>query len=61
MVKEYALFHFTYFQGRHNKNGEIMNQMEAAYRMDIIEPHKFKQGSLTMLRKVENQFLEFPY
>ena len=37
-----------------------MNQMEndecydpvAAYRMDIIEPHKFKQGSLTMLRKV---------
>ena len=60
MVKEYALFHFTYFQGRQNRNGEIMNQMEndecydpvAAYRMDIIEPHKFKQGSLTMLRKV---------
>ena len=51
MVKEYALFHFTYFRGSHNKNGEIVSQLKADYRMDIIEPHKFKQGSLTMLRK----------
>ena len=51
MIKEYALFHFTYFQGKENTNGEIVGQLPASYRMDIIEPHKFRQGSITMLRR----------
>ena len=60
MVKEYALFHFTYFRGLPNRNGEIMNKLTSDVhskyrvdRVDIIEPHKFKQGSVTMLRKVK--------
>ena len=52
MVKEYVLFHFTYFKGEPNKNLEVVSQLPAAFRMDIIEPHKFRQGSITMLRKV---------
>ena len=60
VVKEYALFHFTYFRGLPNRNGEIMNKLTSDVhskyrvdRVDIIEPHKFKQGSVTMLRKVK--------
>ena len=52
MVKEYALFHFTYFKGEPNKNNDILSLLrDYQYRMDIVEPHKFKQGSITMLRK----------
>ena len=52
MVKEYALFHFTYFRGEPNKNNSILSTItDISYRMDIVEPHKFKQGSITMLRK----------
>ena len=52
MVKEYALFHFTYFRGEPNKNNDILSLLRGyQYRMDIVEPHKFKQGSITMLRK----------
>tara|TARA_B100001564_G_scaffold64359_1_gene50566 strand:+ start:19 stop:615 length:597 start_codon:yes stop_codon:yes gene_type:complete len=52
MVKEYALFHFTYFRGEPNKNNDILSLLrDYQYRMDIVEPHKFKQGSITMLRK----------
>ena len=53
MVKEYALFHFTYFRGEPNKNNDILSLLrDYQYRMDIVEPHKFKQGSITMLRKI---------
>ena len=51
MIKEYALFHFTYFKGETNTNWEIVNQLPATFRMDIVEPHKFRQGSITMLRR----------
>ena len=55
MVKEYALFHFTYFRGEPNKNNSILSTItDISYRMDIVEPHKFKQGSITMLRKIEH-------
>ena len=40
------------FKGEPNKNLEVVSQLPAAFRMDIIEPHKFRQGSITMLRKV---------
>ena len=53
MVKEYALFHFTYFRGEPNKNNSILSTItDLSYRMDIVEPHKLKQGSITMLRKI---------
>mgnify|MGYP001024466740 FL=1 len=53
MVKEYALFHFTYFRGEPNKNNDILSTItDISYRMDIVEPHKLKQGSITMLRKI---------
>lgn len=62
MVNEYALFHFTYFRGELNNNGKIIDKLSGQYdsdkmkwpnlsRMDIVEPHKFKQGSVTMLKK----------
>jgi len=52
MVKEYALFHFTYFRGEPNNNNNILSKIkDYKYRMDIVEPHKFKQGSITMFRK----------
>ena len=52
MVKEYALFHFTYFRGEPNKNNDILSTIKhVSYRMDLVEPHKFKQGSITMFRK----------
>ena len=66
MVKEYALFHFTYFRGKPNANHEILSNaltpphnIEDAgdftytYRMDIVEPHKIRQGSITMFRRTE--------
>ena len=60
MVKGYGVLHFTYFRGLPNRNGEIRNKLtsdvHSKYRVDrlvIIEPHKFKQGSVTMLRKVK--------
>ena len=53
MVKEYALFHFTYFRGEPNKNNSILSTItDISYRMDIVEPHKLRQGSITMLRKI---------
>ena len=56
MVKEYALFHFTYFRGEPNNNNEILSKAlttphNYTYRMDILEPHKIRQGSITMFRK----------
>ena len=58
MVKEYALFHFTYFRGEPNNNLRILNELpNVSYRMDIIEPHKFKQGSISMFRKAVDHTL----
>jgi len=53
MVKEYALFHFTYFRGEPNRNHDILSKISETvlFRMDIVEPHKFKQGSISMLKK----------
>ena len=57
-VREYALFHFTYFRGEPNKNNDILSTItDYSYRMDIVEPHKFKQGSITMFRKPVAQTL----
>jgi hypothetical protein len=72
MVNEYALFHFTYFRGELNSNGKIIDKLSGQwiqgqmkcpnyhylFRMDIVEPHKFKQGSVTMLKKSPRRSFE---
>ena len=54
MCSEYILFHFTYFKGKPSPSlGNILNNISGKYfRMDIIEPNKYRQGSLTMFRKL---------
>lgn len=60
----YVFFHFTYYHGQPTKNLEIIkshitksgpNSPGAENGlwdyMDIIEPHKYRQGSVTMLRR----------
>ena len=56
LCTEYVFFHFTYFRGQPNKNMDAIlnNATGNAYRMDIVEPNKFRQGSITMLRKVND-------
>ena len=56
LCSEYVFFHFTYFRGQPNKNMDAIlnNATGNAYRMDIVEPNKFRQGSITMLRKVND-------
>lgn len=59
ICKDYVFFHFTYSNGMENKNSDIITQylLEAEhkeefwFRMDIVEPHKHRQGSLTMIRR----------
>ena len=45
---------FTYFKGKPSLSlDNILNNISGKYfRMDIIEPNKYKQGSLTMFRKL---------
>ena len=56
LCTEYVFFHFTYFKGQPNQNMDAIlnNATGSAYRMDIVEPNKFRQGSITMLRKVND-------
>jgi hypothetical protein len=55
-VREYALFHFTYFRGKPNKNNNILSSItDYSYRMDLVEPHKLRQGSITMFRKTNQE------
>ena len=55
MIKEYFIVHFTFFKGEENKNGETISKFfdtkHNIQRLDIIEPHKYRQGSITILRK----------
>ena len=56
------IFHFTFFQGQPTTNIDIISGFIDGWarllgannvqRIDIIEPHKAGQGSITMLRKV---------
>ncbi len=59
-IKEYwrycsnfIFFHFTYFNGIPNANHQIIrNHIEGNPLMiDIVEPHKKRQGSITMLKR----------
>ena len=53
ICSNYVLFHFTYSDGKPNSKLEIiLSQMTGdPFRFDIVEPHKRRQGSVTILRK----------
>jgi len=58
----YIFFHFTYFHGQPNSNHDIISQFTSAdtnlgddgkslwSQIDLVEPHKYRQGSVTMLK-----------
>ena len=56
-----VLFHFTYLRGVPNKNHDIISgyleeqRCKDGYQswdqIDLVEPHKYRQGSVTMLKR----------
>ena len=53
MCNHYILFHFTYSDGQPNVKHNIILDKIAGNPLifDIVEPHKNRQGSITMVRK----------
>ena len=53
ICSSYIFFHFTYKDGEKNKiHDTIYNNLKGNYSaFDIIEPHKKRQGSITMVKK----------
>ena len=50
----YVLLHYTYYRGKPNPNfTEIETYIlnEEWERIDMIEPHKYRQGSFTMIKR----------
>ena len=49
----YIFFHFTYSSGIPNQNMEAILSSLASepFRIDIVEPHKKRQGSITIIKK----------
>jgi len=62
ICSHYMLFHFTFFQGQPTTAIDILSSSIDGWarlygannvqRIDILEPHKAEQGSVTMLKKV---------
>jgi hypothetical protein len=62
ICSHYMIFHFTYFQGHPTVSIDIISRSidgwariygaNIVQRIDILEPHKAGQGSITMLKKV---------
>ena len=62
ICSHYMLFHFTFFQGQPATAIDILSGsidgwarlygVNNVQRIDILEPHKAEQGSVTMLKKV---------
>lgn len=53
ICSSYIIFHFTYLDGKPNLNlTSILNGIRGNPSMiDIVEPHKTRQGSLTIIKK----------
>lgn len=53
ICSDYIFFHFTYTNGSPNGNHEVIRKGAKGNPviLDIIEPHKSRQGSITMVRK----------
>lgn len=49
----YVFFHFTYSNGRPNSNMDAImaKAKELPFKFDIVEPHKARQGSITIVKK----------
>ena len=50
----YVLLHYTYYRGKPNPNYteiETYVSNEEWERIDMIEPHKYRQGSFTMIKR----------
>jgi hypothetical protein len=62
ICSHYMIFHYTFFQGKPTTNIDIISGAIDGWarllgannvqRIDVLEPHKAGQGSITMLRKV---------
>ena len=62
ICSHYMIFHYTFFQGKPTSNIDIISSTidgwrrllgsDNVQRIDILEPHKASQGSITMLKKV---------
>ena len=55
ICSDYIFFHFTYSGGKPNLKNEIIRQNVTGNPsiFDIVEPHKSRQGSITMVKKNE--------
>ena len=53
ICSSYIFFHFTYKDGKTNKiHDAIFNNLKGDYSaFDIVEPHKKRQGSVTIIKK----------
>ena len=53
MCSGYVLFHFTYSDGKPNKMHHLIYDKikDNLQTFDIVEPHKKRQGSITMINK----------
>ena len=49
----YIFFHFTYRDGKPNQNHKIIHEKIKGnpIMIDIVEPHKKRQGSITIVKK----------
>jgi len=49
----YIFFHFTYLNGIPNIKHKVIqdNLRQNSFMFDIVEPHKKRQGSITMIKK----------
>ncbi len=54
ICNSYVFFHFTYSEGRPNRNLEIIQSHTSNQwcMVDIIEPHKKSQGSVTLAKRI---------
>ena len=53
LCSNYLFFHYTYSDGAPNINLQTLLSKitDEPFRLDIIEPHKKRQGSITMIKK----------
>jgi hypothetical protein len=58
LCSEYVIFHYTYSDGKPNDllAAILENIGPPCFRLDIVEPHKSRQGSITVLRKAKEIF-----
>ena len=55
MCSGYIAMHYTYYRGEPNPNYEVIDRYCSVYnfeRVHLIEPHKYRQGSFCLLRRV---------